>query len=682
MAVVLSGDGGTYARAKDEFDLALHPGEILFAGDRIHSGDRTDLLLCPAGRIVSLPAQSIADIAKAQIKPRGRVRVSSRSAPACEFPEFDRIPRAGNYHLGSSLFGQSATQAQSSALPVPSGEADVADLLSKLTVAERDKQESDALAISTTLASYWPEATEWKARIFQHGEAVAASKEPARRGRGAYAVVIGISQYKSPQASQLDYAHRDAQMIYDYLTNPRGAAIPADHIRLLLNGQATVSAIRDAFANVKRVGAESVVVFIASHGMEAGREAYIVANDTNPQDAVATAIPMSEINQDITSELGGVKTVFAWIDACHSGHIALNGLYAPPDGVLFGLAASKPYQQSYESKDLGGGHGIFTWYLTQALNGDLANTTKGPPTVYGLIDYVRSKVVSFTHVSQIPADFGNVDQRSTLVSLNLRDPRAPAMPAGAGGALANTRQLDTADPLLALENAGQDVVLRYLDGEESPVSRGDFVSAQGDFASARKLAPESLWLEAREDFCAGRVAVFDKRYDQAVPLLERAIRLDPGDALAYNALGVAWLEQANYTRALAAFDDAIRRAPQWAYTWHNRALAYTQAGDYASAIRAYRHAMEIAPRYSYLPYNLGVLYQTLNRRKDAELSYRRAMDLAPNHPEPHNALGTLLAAEGKRDAAEREFRRALELDPNFDVARQNLNALLAQPRKH
>ena len=663
--------------------MALHRGEILFAGDRVHTGDAaaTDLLLCPAGRIVSLPAQTAADVSRNQIKPRGRARVSTRSVAPCEFPSFDPLPRAAEYHLGASLFASQNAPQQSGSIPAPRSEAEAADLLSRLAAAENNKQDAQSLALSTALAAYWPEATEWKARIFQHGEAVAASKEPAHRGRRTYAVVIGISQYKSPQASQLAYAHRDAQMIYEYLTNPRGAAIPADHIRLLLNGQATVSAIRDAFANVKRAGADRVVVFIASHGMEAGREAYIVANDTNPQDAIATAIPMSEINQDITSELAGVKTVFAWIDACHSGHFVFNELDAPPGGVLFGLAASKPHQQSYERGDLGGGHGVFTWYLNEGLNGGVASNVKGQPTVYELTDYVRSKVASLMHETQIPLDFGNIDPRMTLVSLNLRDPRTAPAPAVAGGAVTNARQVDTADPLLALENSGQDVVLRYLDGDETPVNRTDFAGAQADFASARRLAPESLWLEAREDFCAGRVAVFDKRYGQAVPLLEQAIRLDPADALAYNALGVAWLEQANYTRALAAFDDAIRRAPQWAYAWHNRALAYTQAGDYAAAIRAYRHAMEIAPRYSYLPYNLGVLYQTLNRRKDAEGSYRRAMDLGPNRAEPHNALGTLMAAEGKRDAAEREFRRALELDPNFEVARQNLNALLAQPRK-
>jgi tetratricopeptide (TPR) repeat protein len=683
VAIVLAGNGGTYIRVRDESGLPLHPGEVLFAGDRITAGDSaTTLLLCPAGQVVTLPAGATADVGKSQVKARGRARLSTRSLSSCEFPDVNPMPRAAESHLGASLFDQSGSRGGNPAVPPPVSEAAIADLLTRLAIAERNKREPEALAVSNTLASYWPDATTWQARIFRHDEAVAASRQSAPpRGRGTYAIVIGISQFRSPQASQLRYAHSDAEMIYKYLIDPKGASIPKNHILLLTNAEATVSAIRDAFANVKRIGAESVVVFIASHGMEAGREAYVIANDTNPQNAVATAIPMSEINKDITSELAGVKIVFAWIDTCNSGHVALNGLYAPPGGELFGLAASKPYQRSYEYDTLGGGHGVFSWYLNQALNGGVAANGKPSPTVYELIKYVESNVVAYTKLQQIPSDFGNVNQASTLASLRLRDPGTSLSASGSGGGVGNPRQIDEADPLLAFENRGQNIILRYLDGEESPVSRADFLGAQSDFASARKLAPESLWLEARETFCAGRVAVFDKQYDQAILLLDKAIRLDPSDALAYNALGVLWLERADYTRALAAFDDAIRRAPQWAYPWHNRALAYTQAGDYSAAIRAYRHAMELAPGYFYLPYNLGILYQTLNRRKDAETSYLKATKLDSGRAEPFNALGTLRAAEGKRDEAERLFRQALARNPLLEVAQQNLDALLAQPRK-
>lgn len=678
VAVVLAGEGGTYRRPPDELDLSLHRGEILFAGDRISTGDpgHTTLLFCPSGLAVDLPKGVAGEIGKNQVKIRGSMHASSRSLSPCELPEFNKRFRAADYHLGASLFGQSSSQPENLNIPPPGGERDIEEVLSRLAIAETNQQAPEALAASRILASYWPNAPQWKARIFQHGETVAASKQPGVPGRGTYAIVVGISRYQGPQSSQLDFADRDAQMIYKYLINPMGGAIPADHIRLLINGDATAAAIRDAFAKVKSVRAERVVVFIASHGMEAGREAYIIATDTNPQNVVATAIPMGEINNDLTSELAGVKTVIAWIDACHSGHVVFNELDAPPNGVLFGFAASEPRKPSYEDPALGGGHGIFSWYLNEALTGAIPG--RPAARVYNLVDYVHDKVATFTGHDQIPIKFGNIDQKVSLSSLNLGDTRTPLSSSQPGTLIA--RSFDTSDPLTKHENLGQQVILQYLEGDEAPVSRAEFVGAEAEFAAAIKLAPESLWLEAREAFCEGRVAVFDKQYDQAIPLLDKAIRLDPADALAYNALGVLWLERADYTRALAAFDDAIRRAPQWAYPWHNRALAYTQAGNYTAAIAAYRHAMELAPRYFYLPYNLGVLYQTLNRRKDAAASYLAAEKLDDHRAEPYNALGTLRATEGKRKEAEALFRKALELNPNFEVARQNLAALLAQPK--
>jgi len=678
VAVVLSGEGGTYVRAKDEFDLALHPGEVLYAGDHINTGDiaAATLLLCPSGQVMDIPKGESAEVGKNQIKTRGRLRSTVRSLPPCEFPSFKEDQRAAEHHLGASLFASAGAQTGNRGILPPATEADLARLLTQLAAAENAKQEAQALTISETLASYWPNATQMQARIFVHGESVAASKQPgsAAKGEGSYAVVIGISTFQSPQASQLKYADSDARMIFRYLTDANGADIPKEHIQLLINSDATVSAIRDSFARIKSVRPERAIIFIASHGMEAGPDAYVIATDTNPQNPESNAISMKEINKDVTSELAGVKTVVAWIDTCNSGNVAVDGLYAPPGGMLFGFAASRRFQKSYEYGALGGGHGVFSWYLNEALNGGTGGRLSSGSDVYAFEKYVESKVAAYTHEDQIPTDFGN-DPKITLASLNLKNPHVAIGAQASPGSGGTQRQLDNTDPLLKYENDGQQVILRYLDGDENPVDRQEFANAMADFAAAKKLAPESLWLEAREAFCEGRVEVFDKQYDRATASLGKAIQLDPSDALAYNALGVSLLQQAKYTSALAAFDDATRRAPGWAYAWHNKALAYTQAGDYTAAIRAYRRAIEVAPQYFYLPYNLGVLYQTLNRRKDAEASYRKAIAQAPNRAEPYNALGTLQATEGKRAAAEASFRKALELKPDFDLAQQNLKAL-------
>ena len=108
---------------------------------------------------------------------------------------------------------------------------------------------------------------------------------------------------------------------------------------------------------------------------------------------------------------------------------------------------------------------------------------------------------------------------------------------------------------VALENNGQDLLLRYLAGDESPPARSDFDAGARYMAAARELTRESLLLEAREDFFRGRTLLFDKNFPDATSLLESAVRLDPDTAYGYNALGIAYLEQARFSEAIPAFRD-------------------------------------------------------------------------------------------------------------------------------
>jgi tetratricopeptide (TPR) repeat protein len=233
---------------------------------------------------------------------------------------------------------------------------------------------------------------------------------------------------------------------------------------------------------------------------------------------------------------------------------------------------------------------------------------------------------------------------------------------------------------VALENKAQEVLLRYLTGEQTAPSQDEFQRGARYMEAALTLTKESLYLEGREDFFQGRALLFDKNFPQAAQLLEQSIRIDPGAAYGYNALGIAYLEQAQYEKAIPAFRDAVRRAQHWSYPLHNAALAYVETGDYKSAIRAYQDAIRLTPQYSYLPYNLGLVYQRLNRRKDAEAAYRKAASLAPASAEPYNALGTLKASEGKRDEAEKLYRESLRNNPNLLPARHNLALLLASAK--
>jgi tetratricopeptide (TPR) repeat protein len=184
-----------------------------------------------------------------------------------------------------------------------------------------------------------------------------------------------------------------------------------------------------------------------------------------------------------------------------------------------------------------------------------------------------------------------------------------------------------------------------------------------------------------------------------VALLEASIRLDPARAYAYNALGIAWLQQLppNANRAQAAFEDAIRFAPYWAYPQHNMALLYAALGNYELAFQTLERALRLAPLYSYLPYTLGLLNQQLNRSDEAERYYREALDTAqrlrdhgkdrrvpgrwPERAEILNALGTLAEQAGRARRAVAFYREAIAADPATTGARLNLADKLSEAGK-
>jgi tetratricopeptide (TPR) repeat protein len=249
---------------------------------------------------------------------------------------------------------------------------------------------------------------------------------------------------------------------------------------------------------------------------------------------------------------------------------------------------------------------------------------------------------------------------------------------------------------VALEDAGQQVLILYLQGDQVPQTRADFEHGRQLFEAALALAPAATANESRMLFCAGRVKIFDKQYDNALSLLEQSIRLDPLHGYAYNAMGIALLEQLPNSQmllepAIQAFNDARTMEPMWAYPLHNLALAYAQRGDNARAIESYQSAIRIAPAYSYLPYNLGLLYERLNEpglaEKNFELALKRAaaraarlgvpQDRWVEKAAPLNAIGTLYLSEGRLGAAAHQFELARKADPKYVPALYNTGIVLA-----
>jgi tetratricopeptide (TPR) repeat protein len=773
VGLVMAAGSGKLLRAGTELPLSAKDGDVLYAGDGLASGaSPATLLFCPERTSFKLEPDTQVVVGVSQIKVvRGGVAERS-PVGLCTLPELEREPASSQQHYGGS-FTRALKPAEAPATPrlerIPQEhrmafEAELAEIdraiaanpmdkaarIARAVLFEKYKLAAEALDEYTRIGLDWPDATWVGSRIFVHEKEAGRQAPPSvvtPEGGQVYAVLIGISKYmRLPEQQWLRYAHEDAVVFDAHLRSPRGGMLPPQNLVVLTNEEATTAAIKNAFETSLKARAgknDTVVLFIAAHGVTEStgrRGAYIITHDSDPEDLASTAISMADVQNLIREDLSRVGHVLVYVDVCRAGNIgALRGAntvnkaveqLAEVEGDLLLFLASGPKEFSYEGPQYGGGHGAFSYFLLDGLNGGADQDKNQRVTVGELIEFVRERVVEATNGRQHPRDLGSMEHKVTVSELHregvlISKVTLPGQPAAMGvrgsGAGADSdrpadftltedlenaigegrllpdapqsafaalralrRQLNPEQLLLAenrlrvaLENEGQLVLLRYLAGEQRPQARADFLRGAAHFEAAKLLTPESLFLEGRAWFCQGRALLFEKDYRRSIAMLERAARIDPRGAYSYNALGIAYLEQADYPTSLLAFRDAIRNAPNWAYPLHNMALAYTQSGDYDSAIRSYQKAIGLAPGYAYLHYNLGLLYQRLNRRQEAEAALRRAMALEPENGDVSNALGSLKASSGRSGEAEQFYRQALEKSPDLLAARHNLALLLA-----
>lgn len=487
---------------------------------------------------------------------------------------------------------------------------------------------------------------------------------------------------------------------------------------------------------------------------ESKKEPMIIVRDGDTEASSVTGYPMRRMREIVTLRALDFGRVLVYLDVCHSGNVnwhAGDEALAPTniltelkarDGRL-GIMTASPVQPkskrqleyAYESAKLG--HGVFTYYLLKGLNGD-AQAVGGKVLFESLYAQVTSSVIGFTGaLKQIPEHYGSdpglvvidndakpeIDltlsaeiaedelnkraagldpEQDEFERLLARDPRM-AVPVldrirnrngAASGAYAELMN----EYRVALEDRGQEIILRYLEGDQARMVAEDFRLCADYFTRALEVAPDAAFDEARLTFCRGREAIFAGRNEDAETLLLRTIRMDPARPYAYNALGISYLERALFSNAIAAFREAIRLAPYWAYPRHNLALALAERGQYLDAIAQYRNAATVAPKYSYLPYNLGLLYQQLNRMDDARTAYLEAEKIAGSRCEdrfgpkftqacqeralPRTALGALATATNKRKLAEQLFKDARQDDPSDLLTAHNYAVLLAGWKDH
>ncbi len=230
-----------------------------------------------------------------------------------------------------------------------------------------------------------------------------------------YVLSVGISDYPhlAPEWA-LKFAHTDARSVAEVLKGQKELVFDRVETNLAVNQNATVGGITSALNSLSSIGENDIaLIFMAGHGVrDENGTFYFLTSDATSGDPGSGGI-----NWDLIGEyLSRIKgRVILLLDACHSGSIVQETI-VPNDelaGAFFAgkrngvmvFSASKGRQYSFESPDIEGGFGIFTYALTQALtkrSDEVDTDDNGYVEFMELVDYVRQYVDDETQGAQTP----------------------------------------------------------------------------------------------------------------------------------------------------------------------------------------------------------------------------------------------------------------------------------------
>ena len=92
----------------------------------------------------------------------------------------------------------------------------------------------------------------------------------------------------------------------------------------------------------------------------------------------------------------------------------------------------------------------------------------------------------------------------------------------------------------------------------------------------------------------------------ALPLLERAIAVQPAEAEFHNNLGLVFAAADRENDAIAEYHAALSLKPDHAPAWNNLGLALQAQNEVRAAIDAFRRALAIAPDFAHARWNLSL----------------------------------------------------------------------------
>ncbi len=249
-----------------------------------------------------------------------------------------------------------------------------------------------------------------------------------------YAVVIGISDYQDPGIPDLRYADKDAEQFANYLRSDAGGKLDEDHLKVLINQQATMAQFAIALDWLWEVCKEGdqAIIYFSGHGdvekKSLTQPGFLLCWDAPAKVYMAGGAFALPMLQEVISTLSiqNKAKILIITDACRSGKLAgssVEGSQATAANLAkqFGnevkIMSCQPNEYSIEGEQWGGGRGVFSYHLINGLNGLADGNKDRIVTLQEIGRYLEDNVsIEVAPITQVPMIIGNRNERLSFVT--------------------------------------------------------------------------------------------------------------------------------------------------------------------------------------------------------------------------------------------------------------------------
>jgi len=519
------------------------------------------------------------------------------------------------------------------------------------------------------------------------------------------ALLVGVGNYPEVSGfSQLRFPAQDVAALAQELQDQHYSVIT------LVDTQATRGVILKYLRNIGEItdsGQATLLVYFSGHGFAQEGANYLAVYGSVADDLTREGLSLDEVLGKLREFSIPRKVLF--VDACRNNPLSGRQASGPRSFVSLSRAkglkvlyATQPGGISFEDDELQ--HGVFTYYLIQALRGAAAGQD-GQITFDDLKRYVTESVQNFglKHgESQMPFDYSDGSGEFLLARANTETKKPATTTKGADefsrfalelmakqmyqeaigafdlalntrpgvaeeyyyrglayGHLQHYREAIN-DFATALQEGG-DAAYVFTSRGVAYAASGNYASAMVDFTRALDLKPD--YAKAYEG--RGRLYLRSNKCDLAIADFTKAIQLQPRSALAYRDRGRCYAQHKQYRLAIEDLNQSISNDAEPAGSYLVRGSIFEDAGDDNKALADYSSAIHNDPQSSGAYEIRSRLYSRHGDYEQALLDCSKAIELNPGQPEAYSVCAYAHAALKHYEAAIEDCSRALAIRPEY-----------------